>query len=176
MLRIRTLILTFAALSLLLFPASSLAGATDKIIGECVNDGALNGNYSQSQYSNALKNLPSDVAEYTDCADLIRRAQLADAGVGSDKKVATSSSGNSEDPVVVPASPDEAKAIKRVQENGDQPISIDGETVRPGASGFTPASLNNRLPKPLLIVLFLIAFGIISGALVSARAKYRSRN
>src|SRR3954449_8987509 len=65
------------ALILVVAPPA-LAASRGKIIRDCADDGQLQGPYSQSELRDARQNLPSDVAEYTDCADVLRRAELPD--------------------------------------------------------------------------------------------------
>src|SRR5258705_596648 len=76
----RALLLT--ALLCLPAPASSLASTAsegNRVIRDCSSDGEINGKYSQGAYAYARKHLPSDLAEYTNCADAIRQAQAAAA-------------------------------------------------------------------------------------------------
>ena len=70
-------------LALLLAAAPAQASVRDKIIQDCADDGVLQGDYSPQQLRDARQNLPSDVAEYTDCADVLRRAELPDRSGGS---------------------------------------------------------------------------------------------
>ena len=53
------------------------------LLDDC-QDGRIDGTYSQADYRRALRNIPSDFDQYTDCRRVIRRAQLAAAGGGSD--------------------------------------------------------------------------------------------
>src|SRR2546423_3512911 len=64
-----TLTFTFA----LLAPASAHAGGA-AVIRDCADDGRLQGHYNQRELRDALNSIPSDVDEYTDCRDVIRRA------------------------------------------------------------------------------------------------------
>lgn len=169
---------THAALWICVFaiPTAALADTTDQIVSQCVNNGSITGDFNQNDFSNALENLPSDVDEYTDCRDVIRRRQLAQAGVGSSKRDPHNIvNPNVDRPIVVPATPTEAAAIKRVQKHGDRPVKIDGKAVTPGISGFTPASIHNPLPAPLLVLLFLLGFGCLVGTVLSIRARRHSR-
>src|SRR2546430_9991080 len=80
----RALLVT--ALLCLLAPASSFASTAsegNRVIRDCSSDGEINGKYSQGAYKYALSHLPSDLAEYTNCADAIRQAQAAAAGGNS---------------------------------------------------------------------------------------------
>ena len=69
----RRLLLT-AVLGCLLLPAAAWASG-EAVIKDCTDDGVIQGHYSQQDYKNALANLPTDVDEYTDCRDVIKRAQ-----------------------------------------------------------------------------------------------------
>src|ERR1700739_4071776 len=73
-------LLAAGALLLVLFsgaPAPADVGAT--LIQRCTHGQSLSG-FSQQDYRRALQELPAEVEEYSDCANLIRRAQLAAAG------------------------------------------------------------------------------------------------
>jgi len=69
---------TLATVALLLLLAGALAqaafGSAQSVIQDCSEDGVLNGHYSHSDLTKALDQLPSDLDEYTDCRDVIRRA------------------------------------------------------------------------------------------------------
>src|SRR4051794_41554818 len=77
----RRLLIT-AVLGCLLLPAAAW-GSSSAVIKDCTDDGVIQGHYSQQDYKNALANLPTDVDEYTDCRDVIKRAQTGGTGGGS---------------------------------------------------------------------------------------------
>src|SRR3977135_3938438 len=77
--RIGLTLIALIALLLLAPPARADVGAT--IIERCTHGQSLSG-FSQQDYRRALQELPTEVQEYSDCANLIRRAQLAAAGAG----------------------------------------------------------------------------------------------
>jgi hypothetical protein len=73
----RALLIIFA---LLLLPATALAsGGAQAAVQDC-QDGRIDGTYTAAEYRNALRAIPTDVDEYTNCRDLLRAAQLAAAG------------------------------------------------------------------------------------------------
>jgi len=74
--------LAIAATALVVPAASSASSGSDQIIAECANE-QLSKTYSQKDYDAALEQLPSDLREYTDCADVIRSAQRAAASKGT---------------------------------------------------------------------------------------------
>src|SRR5206468_12462515 len=70
-----TLTLTFA-----LLPSASALASGSAVIRDCTDDGRLEGHYSQRDLRDALASIPSDVDEYTNCRDVIRRAAFNGAG------------------------------------------------------------------------------------------------
>ncbi|HEY3021482.1 MAG TPA: hypothetical protein VGJ32_14890, partial [Solirubrobacteraceae bacterium] len=70
-----TLTLTFA-----LLPAAAALASGSAVIRDCTDDGRLQGHYSQRDLRDALGSIPSDVDEYTNCRDVIRRAAFNGAG------------------------------------------------------------------------------------------------
>src|SRR3954452_6419110 len=77
----RRLLVPLIALSLL--PAATAFASGAKVIRDCTDDGVLQGHYTQRQLRDALASIPSDVDEYTNCRDVIRRAAFGGAGGGS---------------------------------------------------------------------------------------------
>ncbi len=62
-------------------PASPNAlGGTAQVVADCNAHGRLTGHYSEAMLHTALATLPTDVAEYTNCADVIRKQLLAQVG------------------------------------------------------------------------------------------------
>jgi hypothetical protein len=76
---------------LLLAPAAAQAFPGQAVVQDCTDNGRFDHHHSLEAYTQALANLPSDVIEYTDCASLIRRAQLLAAGSGKHRSATTSS-------------------------------------------------------------------------------------
>jgi hypothetical protein len=72
----KLLIPLMLAAMLALVPAARALSDTDKIVRDCNDDGRLQGRYTPAQLTAAYQALPSDVSEYTNCADLIRAALI----------------------------------------------------------------------------------------------------
>lgn len=66
--------------TLVVAPAAANADAT-ALFRDCA-DGVLSKHYSAKQISDAIKDIPADVDEYSDCSVLLRRAQLLGTGGG----------------------------------------------------------------------------------------------
>jgi hypothetical protein len=77
------------AIPLALLLAGALATAAHAsgadVVRDCTDDGQLSKTYSAKEIADALAHLPADVDEYSDCRDVLRRAQLRAASGGSNK-------------------------------------------------------------------------------------------
>jgi hypothetical protein len=144
--------------SLLVLGAAPTAGADvgATIINRCTHGQSLSG-FSQQAYRQALRELPTEVEEYTDCANLIRRAQRAAAGGGG--------AGNST--AAIPLTPGERSRLKRTLKAGPTPLQVGDETVRPGVVHADIASALSSLPTPLIAIL---AFMLVCALLLAGRA------
>src|SRR3954465_11346936 len=67
-------------IAVFLLPTAAAFASGGKVIRDCTDDGRLQGHYSQKDLRDALSSLPSDIDEYTDCRDVIRRAAFGGAG------------------------------------------------------------------------------------------------
>jgi hypothetical protein len=141
--------------TLLSFAATADADVGETIISRCTHAQSLSG-FSQAAYRKALQELPTEVEEYSDCANLIRRAQLAAAGGsgGGD------SSGAGTAPIAL--TPAERSALKSAPEAAAAPVLVGNEIVRPGVVHANIASAFSSLPNSLLAVLaFLFACALL---------------
>jgi hypothetical protein len=150
-----------AMLLLIAPPARADVGAT--IIERCTHGQSLSG-FSQQAYRQALQELPTEVEEYSDCANLIRRAQLAAAGGSAGGAIAA-----------IPLTPAERAALQRAPEAGTAPLQVGSQTVRPGVVPVNIASALSSLPTPLLATLaFLLAcLLLVMGDVVRDRVRAR---
>jgi len=139
-------------------PAGANVGAT--IIERCTHGQSLSG-FSQKDYRQALQELPTEVEEYSDCANLIRRAQLAAAGQGGSGK------GESAPTAPIPVTPAERSALNNAPKAGAAPLRVGGQVVSPGVIHASVASALSSLPTPLLATL---AFMLACALLLAGRA------
>jgi hypothetical protein len=144
------------ALSLLVLLAATASADTGaKIIERCTHGQSLSG-FSQKDYRRALAELPTEVEEYSDCGNLIRRAQLAAAGGGG----AGLGPGVSGPPIT----PTEQKEVTRATSKGKEPLKVGGKLVVPGVVHASVSSALSSLPDPLLALLaFLLACALALG-------------
>jgi hypothetical protein len=142
-------------LALLGVAASTARGSATDVIRDCSEDGVLNGKYSHSEITNALKQLPSDLDEYTDCRSVIRAAQLGSAGRahrGRTRKGVASRI----DTTAPPSAREQRRLGKASRSHG--PVQVGGAVVRPGAAAqpFNASGLGGELP-PLFVALLAAA-------------------
>ena len=78
--RLTVLLLCLLAAGLLASATASASG--DDVVRDCADDGQLSKRYSSAELKQAVKSIPTDVDEYSDCRDIIRRAQLAGSSSG----------------------------------------------------------------------------------------------
>jgi hypothetical protein len=139
------------ALTLLVWVSPAAAGEVQKIIEKCEHAESLGG-YSQKAYREALKKLPTEVSEYSECANLIRKAELAAAGGGGGGATVPGASPT----VALPLTPTERRAVQRAHHHGSAPVQVAGEPIRPGVVHADISSAVSTLPDSLFAVLALM--------------------
>jgi hypothetical protein len=142
------------ALACVAASASVALGDTGtKIIERCTHGQSLGG-FSQKDYRRALAEMPTEVEEYSPCANLIRRAQLAAAGGGG----GGGPGGGGSSKLTTPISPQEQKLLTGASKASSGPLRVGSQNVQPGVIHANVASAFSSLPAPLLALLaFLLA-------------------
>jgi hypothetical protein len=157
------------ALSLLVLLATAASADTGaKIIERCTHGQSLSG-FSQKDYRRALAELPTEVEEYSDCGNLIRRAQLAALNGGR--------GGGGSLPPITPLTPEEKIAVARAPKAGAEPFKVGKDLVSPGVVHASVSSALSSLPDPLLAMLaFLLACAAALGgrAILKGFRAYRA--
>lgn len=126
--------------------------AVEQVISDCLNHhGKLTGHYSAELLKQALADLPTDISEYSTCANAIHRAELAEIiqsrPLPNGHKV---------------SSADQQQQLKKALALGGEPLNLNGERIAAGAVVLHGSSLLGALPTPLLIVLLaLIAIAAV---------------
>jgi hypothetical protein len=158
-----------AVVLLLLSPSAAHADVGATIIERCTHGQSLGG-FSQEAYRRALAELPTEVEEYSDCANLIRRAELAAAGGGG----AAGASG-AQPATAIPVTPAEQSALGRLSKTGAAPVRVGKSLVRPGVIHTSVASALSSLPDPLLAVLAFLLAGALAVAGNTIHTRVRAR-
>ena len=176
MLRLSLLITIVALLAL---PAGASA-SPQQIYDDCQDNGRLDKRYGDSDYREALKDMPEDLDEYTNCSDLVRAglsgvdttggvgsgAGGGGGGTGSGPAGLPQGNGAGSVPLdpkgkplnpLIDAQPAERDAITAAKE---------GQEIRPTSAGVRPGEPDGELPLPLVVVLVLAGIaGLAAGAL-----------
>jgi hypothetical protein len=178
---VRHLMLVLAAVAVLLAPAGAFADPK-QVIKDCGHDGTLNRKYSNSDLRKARDNLPTDLAEYSDCRDVIAAAITG----GSDKGGGRGSPGQgvggagAADPGEQGARAADAAELQALtsqaadgSKDPEPPrVQVGDEPVEPGSNGlFDLASASNELPVPLLIALICVGLLALAGGWMALRER-----
>jgi hypothetical protein len=167
--RISTTAVALVATALLVGAPSAQASEAQKIIEKCGHKEPFGG-YRQSAYREALKQLPTEVSEYTDCENLIRKDELAAAGGGGGAGAPGVSAS-----VLLPLTPSEQRAVQSAHRNGSTPVRVGNEPIRPGVVHANIASAVNTLPHSLFAVLALMLAGALLLVVGEVRKRVRAR-
>jgi hypothetical protein len=169
---IRTLVLPVILLALVSIAGTAQADVGEKIIDRCTHGQSLSG-FSQAAYRQALKDLSAGTEEYSNCAQLIRQAQLAAAGTGHGGNTGTGAGAPSA--VAVTPTPSEQRAIARAPSAGSAPVQVGGQTIHPGVVHVDIASALSSLPTPLLATIAFLAVCLLLVVGTGLRNRIRAR-
>jgi hypothetical protein len=157
-------------LAMLALPAPAFASA-NQVVRDCVYDGKLDHQYSNSELRKARDHLPSDADEYSDCRDVIAAAIKG----GSDRSGGAASPGlAATDPAAETAAQAADQSDLQALANSDEapPLNVGGQELKPDSSGFfNLGGAANKVPVPLLIALLLLC----ATALVTGLGSVRER-
>lgn len=168
-----------AALTLLLWGSLAAQAGADvgaKIIERCTHNQSLSG-FSQQAYRKALKEMPTEVSEYSDCGELIRKAELAAAGGGAAGGAGAVAAVSPSSPIA--KTPAEQHSLEAAHHSGGAPVAVGPHVIRPGVVHADIASVFNSLPASLLAALAILiaaALGIGGGAIRKRILDARNRD
>jgi hypothetical protein len=172
-------VLIFSAVAAAFGMASASAVASPQaVIRDCAKDGTLNHHYSLSDLKNALKKLPTDVDEYTNCRDVINQAETQGSGGGPNgpggSGLGGPGGGGGTGGGSGPSAADTQALNRAIHSNGSAPtLSLGGRKVVPGSGGlFKTASATGSLPVPVLLALIAVAALTAAGGFVAIRRRF----
>ncbi len=171
-------------------PAGASASVATEIAERCGHQQSLAG-YTVKQYQEALKKLPTEVLEYSSCAEEIQRAELEAAGHkhgagggqgalggGEGGGGGGGSPGSGASPggagQAVEPTPAQQKVLEQTRVGSAPTVHLgDGnnEPVAPGVVHADLASATSNLPAPVLAVIAAVIAGIalLAGREIHAR-------
>ena len=157
--------------ALMSFAGPARADVGEEIIRRCTHAESLSG-FSQAAYRQALKDLSAGTEEYSNCAQLIRQAQLAAAGTGR----GGGSDGGSATPTASSATPtpSEQRAIAHAPTAGAAPLQVGAQTIHPGVVHADIASALSTLPTPLLATVAFLTICLLAAAGAGIRNHIRN--
>ena len=180
-------LLTTTLVICLLAPAVAVASG-DAVVTDCTDNGKIDHKYTQNDYREALKNLPADAAEYTDCAELIQTAQRAGSqdkgraalgsggGSGSNDSGGTPTKATPVSPApaleVADGSPAQNALLAKAASGGSAIVDVAGAAITPGATALSAEDVSRSLPTPLLILIILLGIGGLTAAGLSLRGRW----
>jgi hypothetical protein len=138
----------------LLSATPAYGGEASTIIERCTHGKSLGG-FSQNGYREALKQMPTEVSEYSDCVNSIRKAELAAVGG------APAGEGAGGSTAAIALTPSEQRQVQAAHRLGAAPVHLGSGAgvVRPGVVRADIASVTSTLPSSLLAVLALLIAG-----------------
>ncbi len=167
--------LLLAVLVALLGAAPAIASTRGDIISDCSDDGQLQGTYKPSALRDARQHLPSDVSEYTDCSDVLRRAELPDngrrsgavagpssapggpvPGGGAPPAPGASSGGGVTTNPILPSTAADQQALAGARQSGAQPVTVGGQKLLPSTAALRTGYKAGGLPASLVVALVLL--------------------
>ena len=171
-------LIAVALCAALLAPSAALASWEDLLKQACGKNGQVTGTFTQSEYKQALANIPADADQYSNCRSIIEAAQLA-ASTGSQ----ATSQGQAAT-ILDTSTPAEKQAIQAAvtsTSQGKQQTKVGDVVVDPAAFGTaaTATATLHKLPVSLKVMLVLLAAGSLAalGAVLIPRVRdyYRSQ-
>lgn len=167
-------------IALVLVAAAPAAASTRNDIYRDCEDSQLQGDYTREEIRDALKNMPSDLAAYSDCEDVLERYEFGDGLIDQPPAGAPSTGSGgprpgeptpTPTPPNVPETPADQAAIDAAPAVARQPVTIGDRTVLAGVSPFRDGRPGNTLPTALVIALVLLG---LTGAALVARPLQRA--
>ena len=156
--------------AVLLAPSGAAASYQRLLLDACGNDGRVNGNYTPSEYRDALSHIPTDVDQYSDCRAILTAAQLAAAsgnsasgGSNSGGGAAIGQQGSTSNPPQSESNSVNA-AVSDAVNTGGGPVVIGAATVNPDAIGASRSI--SSLPTALIVALALIGSAALAAILL----------
>ena len=182
--RLQLLIALFAALAGgLVATAPASAYNVSAIYKACETSGKLTGHYSRAELQAALNQMPSEVAEYSSCSDLIQQALLRAsrgsgsgpsahaAGVGTGGKNGGGRGGHGGT-----RSGHRHGGKRGTKSKYGATAGTSTPTLPGGGLRSDPASTGSSVPTALIVVLILLALAAASGAGVAIRRRLVERH
>lgn len=174
------------------------------ILRDCEDDGALSPSYRPSELRDAVRNIGTDLDQYSDCRDVISAAVLSvvsgggNGGTGSGTGGSGTGAGglpgaggtggagvaggtgsgsgfSGSGPLLTPAGPEEQVALDEIRAVAPGPTVVGGRPVELPGNRPLAVVMASDLPTPLLVALVLLTAGGLCAALPTLRRRVLDR-
>lgn len=171
----RLLLVVVAGLLALTCAAPAMASTRSDILKDCSDDSQLQGSYSPSQIRDAREHMGTDTREYTDCPDVLRRAELPDQPATTATPATGTTTGGTTPPPpptggrpssaaapatptppALPETPQDQQALADAAAAPATPLKVGDTNVVP-IGALSRAHSGNDLPPALIVALILLA-------------------
>jgi len=163
---VRHIVALCVALAALALPAVAQADP-DAVVRDCAADGSVDGNHSDADKKAALKRIPADLDEYSDCRSVIAasikgpKAGASSRGGGGDD--AAGAGGGTAAERAARAKKRKARAKRLAAKRRRTEAALGGPNADPkDPAVFEASNTSNGLPTPVLLAL--IALGLLGAA------------
>jgi hypothetical protein len=177
---IRHITAALVALAVLAFAPAAAHASYNDAIRDCADDSILQGSYTKQELRQAIKHLPTDLREYSDCSDVLARALASLAGKGRNGRSTPAQAPGTDNPALrtpsgaVASNPQQIDALKqqtsRAGNKAPPKVTVGGKPLTPGTGGLVSTATRtspNHVPTSLLLALIALALvGAIAGLLV----------
>jgi hypothetical protein len=155
-----------------MLPAAAAADVAAQIVNRCGHGESLAG-FTVKQYQLALERMPTEVREYSNCAELIQQAELAAAshkggtvgGPGTGSTGSGTGSGTGPGGVggaAVEPTPAQQRTLEQTRKAGAPAVHLSGgDAVTPGVVHPSLASATSNLPPSALVVVGIVLAGLL---------------
>ena len=182
--------LLLTTIVVLLGAPATASASPEQIYDDCQDNGRLDKSYADADYRAALRDMPEDLDEYTNCRDLVQAgldgvdtngSQNGTAGGGGGGTTGGSSGGGSSSGGAtdlpegngvgsVPLGPDGKPLNPEIdaapEEREELNSARSGDTIRPTSAGVRPGAPDGDVPAPLIALLVLAGIaGLAAGGL-----------
>jgi hypothetical protein len=161
----RILPITVLAALLAFAPAPAWGAGGIDVIRDCTDNGTMDDAHGDLDYQEALDNLPSDVAEYTDCRQIITAAWRRDAAAKSSDDSGGGGGGGGRSSGGSGSAPTTKGTATKSQP------AAQGKPVVPPASDLGAVPRNQFLPTPVIVALVVMALAVLAWLVASIRAR-----
>ena len=161
--QLAVLCVAFAALAL---PAPAAADP-DEVVRDCAADGSVDGDYSDADKRAALKRIPADLDEYSDCRSLIA-ASISGGRNGKEAGKIRDGGGAAASAATLRKKRAARKAAAAREKRAATEAAIGDRIVDPKAgSALETSSTDNGLSLPALLALISLALLLLAGSVMA---------